>query len=541
MRRTAPRDNGANLKLLGGTLRLLEFTARQLANFAGVNLETARSFVEENCRNGLFEVVGKVANTRGGRPANRYRIHPEGHAEILRRVAQIRRALAPEAPPAFAPDIDSDAASRFTPIDLLESAVEALASGEIADPRERDALIADARVSLHGAEADLRAIMARQAEVEEVEDFATRLRAARTRFDTEVCRPARRPLPYAAPLPVGGNLEAACTRFLEDWTAPLDLELTTPVALEFATGDADRPTDVDLEDVMDTALAIPTGGVESVFATSVMLQHCKAAWPEDALQTAVAERIRRISPSPDPWILAKLAVAAASLDAVQAVEPLLCALVSPCLAEQRNLNPELWLMCIRALARMARPRRGGADAVGAAAACQFFVARGPAEPAELAILIPGALVVAHRDAGALIRRLADALFESGGMKPDFAGRVEEGALARNLALAAQDRQFAVLKEHIPELLAHKSGRGLLYCLSKPRHNALELTDKDFSKRFYVKVGARVADYLGLRAPAAEELPQFTDQTAGELASILTDHGWIPRHDRDRMFTAKRAA
>jgi hypothetical protein len=108
-------------------------------------------------------------------------------------------------------------------------------------------------------------------------------------------------------------------------------------------------------------------------------------------------------------------------------------------------------------------------------------------------------------------------------------------------LAAQDRQFAVLKEHIPELLAHKSGRGLLYCLSKPRHNALELTDKDFSKRFYVKVGARVADYLGLRAPAAEELPQFTDQTAGELASILTDHGWIPRHDRDRMFTAKRAA
>ncbi len=71
------RDNAAGLKLLGGLLRLEAlqpdgFTAQQLADHAGVGLETARAFLRPSKGPGYAEAIqqGKELSPHmnGGRP-----------------------------------------------------------------------------------------------------------------------------------------------------------------------------------------------------------------------------------------------------------------------------------------------------------------------------------------------------------------------------------------------------------------------------------------------------------------------------------------
>src|SRR5262249_4235499 len=124
-------------------------------------------------------------NRSGGRPANRYQLLVDGREEILRRLVEVRKAATIDqthASQVAQPELSSGPAEDFTPLALLESALDALADGDFASGQERSELLEDARISLIGAQADFRAMIARGADPTEVERFGAKLSLARTRL-----------------------------------------------------------------------------------------------------------------------------------------------------------------------------------------------------------------------------------------------------------------------------------------------------------------------------------------------------------------------
>ena len=158
------RDGDAKLKLLGGSLYLHEFTARDLSEHARVKLETARASADYNRDSGYFErIAGARGQRLGGRPANHYRLLPKGREEILRRLVDVRRALSVAGDGNALEDPED-----FSPLADGQSSIDALTRGGFEHAQEREDLLEDARISLRGAEADFRAMVARQAEAREL-------------------------------------------------------------------------------------------------------------------------------------------------------------------------------------------------------------------------------------------------------------------------------------------------------------------------------------------------------------------------------------
>lgn len=158
------RDNMAGLKLLGGLVRLdaLQpdgFSAAQLADHARADPETARAFLNPRKGPDYTEVIpgakAAVGADSRGRPANLYRLRSNRRADLMRRLAEMRRELdAATGAPAL------PAAQLFAPLDLLEATVEELdRRGDPPDAwLER---LAEAQLELGGATADLRALQAK--------------------------------------------------------------------------------------------------------------------------------------------------------------------------------------------------------------------------------------------------------------------------------------------------------------------------------------------------------------------------------------------
>src|SRR5271166_5820768 len=179
------RGIDASLKLLGGALRLGDFTARELAEHANIKLETARAFVDDRHRSGLFQQIERVrmapeGDNRGGRPANRYRVHPERRGEVLRRLVEIRRELRIEMPVA-SPSIVGDDPEDFSPLALVDTTLDLLAEYNFEQPDERQNLFEEARIRLRGAEEDFREL-AIAGDTAMIERYAVRLAASRERL-----------------------------------------------------------------------------------------------------------------------------------------------------------------------------------------------------------------------------------------------------------------------------------------------------------------------------------------------------------------------
>jgi hypothetical protein len=181
------RDSAAGLKLLGGLLRLdaLQpegFTAQHLADHAGVVMETARAFLSPSKGPGYAEAVrrgkGVSQHANGGRPAKLYRLRSDGRADLLKRLADLRRELdaAANVPPISQADF-------FAPLDLLEATINEL-DEHPCNAEEWRARLAEARLELGGCEADLRALKA--AASVHASDFAQRVQAAQARLNVVV-------------------------------------------------------------------------------------------------------------------------------------------------------------------------------------------------------------------------------------------------------------------------------------------------------------------------------------------------------------------
>ena len=547
---TVSRDGDAKLKLLGGSLYLHEFTARDLSEHARVKLETARAFADDNCDSGYFErVAGAGGQRRGGRPANRYRLLPKGREEILRRLVDVRRALSVAGDGNALEDPED-----FSPLAMVKSSIDALTRGGFEHAQEREDLLEDARISLRGAEADFRAMVARQAEARELEVFAARLHEARNALARQVgsadadadsqhgvsdgrsktapkgadqsrATPIQTRMSSIADLvPPPKDVETYLQQFLMDWTTPLTTDQVPSVL-------AGEPAHL-----LDASLAVPNDDpAGSIFTTSFVVLSSYKASSQQALRALVLERISRLPADADSTTIAKLGMAAAVLDAVEAAEPLLGSLLSlPASKQQGGADSEAKRICALALARLARPRLAAANRSKPAAACHYLLARRQPEAGELAILAPAALAGRYGNNGELLLRFTDALFNENGMKPAFKTSFEEGAIARNMALAMQDSRFLLLMEHMPDLLERDSGRGLLLSMSAPEHGAMELVDADDRKqRFRIKVGAQVAKYLGISEPELFPLP-VDRLTADRLSGVLTDRNWSSRRAAPRL-------
>jgi hypothetical protein len=549
-RTPASRDKAAQLKLMGGALRLAEFTARDLAEHAGVKRETARAFADDWCKAGFFRRFGKMAasSPAAGRPANRYGLLAKGEEEIMRRLVEVRRAaiLSDETGPALPspPDDGED----FSPLALLESSLAAVAAEDFSDDREKQELFADARASLTAAATDLRAMIARRAEAADVEDFAARLRSARMRLATlsGEASPTYQPIvvkqrganaqPPPPPihskpreeqpppsrltdfLPALASASADIRLFLEDWTASLPDE--APSAQHQGSPD----------ELLDAALALPAGAPGSIFGASFTLMRSRGIWDKDWLASAFRDRIAAAWHDPAPTIAAQLAVAAAVFDRVDLIDSLVGLLVQLPKNLRKDLDREAVRSCNLALARLARPRSAG-DSTGssrfvAAAACQYLLAREIVPDAEqLAILGPAALLSRYAGRDAMMQRFAKALFDDKGLKAQFKSQLREGVLAANMTLTFQENRFVLLKQCMQDLLAEDSGRGLLLSLSSPEHGALLLDDKTTKKHhFRIEVGQHIANYLGYRPePEIIGLPKAI---ANKMSNVLTDRAWI---------------
>jgi hypothetical protein len=526
------RDHNARLKLLGGALRLLKFTARELSEHAGVKWETARAFAEDYCNRGLFARLHSVAGPAGasGRPANCYEVLPEGREEIFRRLAQIRLAVTIEGRVAAVVSSDlplEPPAEDFTPLALLESRLEALAEGEVTDEEEKDKLLEGARISRQGAEADFRAMIARRAEASAIERFAMKLAAAKIGLEQAeaaavaapaVTAPAVAVPEAAAPantmeiIPFLQGASVAIRPFLQDWTAPLPTEAVP--------GDSATAP----QELLNAAMTLSGDEAGSVFAASVALMRSRGAWDEDWLRAALDERIGWLSASPELATTARLAVAAAMFDRAEAAEPLLGVLLRCRVATGADAEQEATRLCMLSLARLARPGGVGADRLGPAAACQYLLARKKPAADELAILAPAALMGRYPARGALLGSLAERMFDGKRMKPEFQAHLHEAALARNLTLVLEHSRFVILEEHIANLLEKESGRGLFLSLSSPEHGALVLKDGNNKNEFHVDVAPHIVNYLGSRKQRPITL-KLRKTSANLLSGVLTQRTW----------------
>jgi hypothetical protein len=107
------------------------------------------------------------------------------------------------------------------------------------------------------------------------------------------------------------------------------------------------------------------------------------------------------------------------------------------------------------------------------------------------------------------------------MRHEFARSIDEKAAARNMALMMKTNRFAVLKEHLPDLLEDASGRSLVRSLNEERYGALHLYRTNGSIRFHADLRKHAADYLGIHSPQPEALP-FEGTVARRLNKLLAD-------------------
>ena len=191
---------------MGGILRLREFTAAELAAFAGVQLETARAFLKPGKGPGLVEPIGgtelglaadeELATEpesdnplrdaaaaaeagRKGRPSKKYRLAPGKKAIALKTLADYRRSVE-FAEPATATE-SAGAEEDFTPIALLEAALGPLEARSVGRVAWQDR-IQQARIYLDGARADVRALVRPGVAPAVVQQSAERLGIAQGRL-----------------------------------------------------------------------------------------------------------------------------------------------------------------------------------------------------------------------------------------------------------------------------------------------------------------------------------------------------------------------
>lgn len=205
------RDRTAGVKLLGGLLRLdglqpAGFTAQELAKYAGVNRETARDFIRDSSYTEVVsrEQHGKLAS---GRPEKVYRLLPEGRAEIIGRLAEVRRAAGPVAPTSEVAD------ELFAPLRLLADLLDELEQSVPYD-EEWESCFKEAKLELQGAEADLRALQAQGSN--HAEEFARKFSALRGRL---LAIEQSGPAPSRSTLDWVGWLVEQFGSWLEDATA----------------------------------------------------------------------------------------------------------------------------------------------------------------------------------------------------------------------------------------------------------------------------------------------------------------------------------
>ena len=181
---------------------------------------------------------------------------------------------------------------------------------------------------------------------------------------------------------------------------------------------------------------------------------------QEALSQIIRDRLSEATTGTRPTEIAALAVAAAAINAVEAAEPLLRALLIPGVLTSLG---DLGRGHAHSPAQLARPSNNAAQLI-AAAACHFLLARAALDEMELVILAPAALRAPYANPAMLLNDFAKLLFDADGLKGLWRDRIEEGVLMRNLALVFHDGGFAILQQQISTLLTRNYGCALLTAL-----------------------------------------------------------------------------
>jgi len=500
--------------LLGAALFLDRFTAESLADYANAGIDAARAFLEEECAAGLIEPISPERI-----PTSPYRVRTTCRDELLQRLAQYRRERSGSSATEYRPRPASKDAEDYSPMELLETTLAALADNDPEGTEDRQELIDQANIRFRGARADLGALVANGVELGEIHQFVTRLMSAKDKLAIAL-------IPPDPPSETFNLAPDDFVRFLRDWTAPISVQTSsdTPPKL-FATHSPTEFIDFTLK-----RATMRSSTSSAIFEPAYHLMRRKEMFGPDVsdlIVQQVPQRIWALSRTSEPFAIAALSVIAAIFEIRDAAEPLLSALLLPGITERMLANHRR--LCLMAVARLARPRHAMHDAqiLSAASVCHYLLVRAGGAEADLDILTPAALQAPGADTGELLHRLGESLFARNGLKSEWRERIDEGSLMRNLALAIYASGFSLLQDHLSDLLEEGYGRRLIARLSAPEHEALDLTDANGSSGFIVRIGKRVASYLNLNRPPLTAL-DLTDKAAGRLSNLLTSRMWDRR-------------
>jgi hypothetical protein len=534
------RDLGAKLKLLGGMVRLGIFSAKELAIHANVKRETARAFANDRLKDGTLdsEHPPDAGPRRGGRPEKVYMLRADTRQRILDQIVEVRRSI--ETPPASEVEVSATDEEDFTPLALLETSIEALATEQIEDLEDRQDRLGQARIRLNGAEADYRAMQTREGQTEAVAQFAIRLQRAKQALHFEALRqPSTR---TRTPAEAHQHLLSRDTSQSPIWTVTSDEDgLSNPDAVIWFLSD----WSVTIQGAMRRTNPIPAqmfsgqhmhAGAANELVSTILQPCCGLMrsigdWPKakrSEFSRGIIDRLMRASISEAPAVTS-LAIAAAIIEGVEAAEPILMALLRPGMIDAIGVIGVR--LCTLALARLARP--SGHPAVPAAAmTCFYLLNHSSQDEACMPILAPATLQLQRTSVGQMLNDLARTLYVGSDLAACWRSQIDESATMRNLAWVMHANRYRVLQGYIPELLSRDYSTSLLRALINPAHGALVLNDRDHTSPFVVSPGKILAEQAGLRdEPVALA---FDEEVNKKLTAIRSGSNWDEQDRPDRI-------
>lgn len=248
------RDQYANIKLLGGLLRLDAlspegFTAQDLAKVSSVKPETARAFLGPKGP-GFAEAIKTQQRTRDsattdGRPPKTYRLLANRRSELIERIAKLRDGLAEQRH-----EGGIDRTRLFDGIALLNLTIQELGNSRD-NPEDWERRLKQASLELQAARADLKALQAKRSPL--ATEFAAELKASQDRLEA---------------------IKSSSTANNNARHAPIDLALPAAILALLETPVEDRSASATVLNLLRTVFETMTGPDRATMQVTFLTRLC---------------------------------------------------------------------------------------------------------------------------------------------------------------------------------------------------------------------------------------------------------------------------